>query len=445
MEFTKTKRGQKKIILNGFSYVLDRTRNDKSYWRCAERGKCGSRLTLTGSDISREPSAHSHPPSNGKLSALKTLNAIKEKAEDSQECTSSIIIQCTETFPLNDAKCLPKHESLKRTVRRQRAPPDGENITEEMRKTTRGEDFVYSISSEITLLTTKGNLSLLASKPHWLGDGTFDTAPTGSQLYTVHALVDEFHTVPLVYCIMQRRTSESYEKVFNELKRLEPELDPQSFTIDYEQSAIASIKHIFPDVEVSGCFFHFGKCLYKAIQRIGLQNWYADSHNSKIIKSFQALAFVPVQDVVGAYQELVSSLTEEMVQTLTPFIGYFESTWIGIEINGRRRNPLFPLNMWNVHSRTVRDLPRTTNSLEGWHRAFEQRVNITHPTLARLVGKIKKEQARWELQIEQMKSGIAIGRRDPRYIELNTAIKDVLNTVQNTPTIEFLATLASLI
>ena len=79
--------------------------------------------------------------------------------------------------------------------------------------------------------------------------------------------------------------------MFNELERLEYKLDPKSFTIDYERSAIASIKQIFPDVEVSSCFFHLGKCLYKAILRIGLQNWYADSHNSKVIKSFQALAF----------------------------------------------------------------------------------------------------------------------------------------------------------
>ena len=68
-------------------------------------------------------------------------------------------------------------------------------------------------------------------------------------------------------------------------------------------------------MKVSGCFFHFGKWLYEAIQRIGLKNWYANSHNSKNIKKFQALAFVHVQEAVGAYQEFVSSLTEEMVQS----------------------------------------------------------------------------------------------------------------------------------
>ena len=44
-------------------------------------------------------------------------------------------------------------------------------------------------------LTTKGNLSLLVSKPHWLGDGTNDSA---NRLSAVHALVDEFQTVPRV-------------------------------------------------------------------------------------------------------------------------------------------------------------------------------------------------------------------------------------------------------
>ena len=92
MEFTTTKGGQNKILLNGFSYMQNGVPEDKSYWRCADHGECGSKLTLIENVSSREPSAHSHPPSNVKLSALRILIKIKKRSGDSQECTSSIIM-----------------------------------------------------------------------------------------------------------------------------------------------------------------------------------------------------------------------------------------------------------------------------------------------------------------------------------------------------------------
>ena len=43
-------------------------------------------------------------------------------------------------------------------------------------------------------------------------------------------------------------------------------------------------------------------------------------------------------------------------------------------MRGRRRRPCFPQELWNVCERVVEDLPRTNNSLEGWHRAFDRIV-----------------------------------------------------------------------
>ena len=111
----------------------------------------------------------------------------------------------------------------------------------------------------------------MALEPHWIGDGSFDTAPKIFHLNTVHALINEFHTIAFLYCIMQRRISEIYEKMFNELRRLKLRLNHHFFTNDYERSTKASIYLVFPEVKVCDCFFHFDKCIYKVTQRIGLQ------------------------------------------------------------------------------------------------------------------------------------------------------------------------------
>ena len=75
------------------------------------------------------------------------------------------------------------------------------------------------------------------------------------------------------------------------------------------------------------------------------------------------------------------NLDDETDELLPDFLSYFEATWIGVVQRGRRRRPLFSVSLWNVHGRVEQDLPRTNNSIEGWHHSFDLRVAITHPTI----------------------------------------------------------------
>ena len=69
---------------------------------------------------------------------------------------------------------------------------------------------------------------------------------------------------------------------------------------------------------------------------------------------------MPPDDVIEAFQQLMDSLSD--------FLAYFESTWLGIVQRGCRRRPKFDVAMWNVYNRVEDNLPRTNNSVEGWHR-----------------------------------------------------------------------------
>ncbi|CAF1111966.1 unnamed protein product [Adineta ricciae] len=58
-----------------------------------------------------------------------------------------------------------------------------------------------------------------------------------------------------------------------------------------------------------------------------------------------------------------------------------------------RTKPQFSIQLWNVHDRLISNLPRSNNSIEGWHNAFAQRVSIAHPTIFKLTEKIRVEQS----------------------------------------------------
>ncbi|XP_076061593.1 uncharacterized protein LOC143037341 [Oratosquilla oratoria] len=223
---------------------------------------------------------------------------------------------------------------------------------------------------------------------------------------------------------------------------LSENLNPVTVTIDYERAALSSLKACFPNTIIYGCFFHFGQCLWREIQRSGLQTWYSDPGNAIIVKSFQALAFVPVTDVTDTFTEFVSSLDEETDEILSGFLGYFEATWIGVFQRGRRRRPLFDIRMWNTFERTSLGLPRTTNSLEGWHRAFEQRMAVTHPSVRRLVTKIRKEQSDWELTIEMLNSGVALRSSKKKYQILNTRLGSIIEKYESYEKVDFLRAIA---
>ena len=70
-----------------------------------------------------------------------------------------------------------------------------------------------------------------------------------------------------------------------------------------------------------------------------------------------------------------------------------------------RKKPQFHLTLWSVYDRVIGNLPRSNNSVEGWHKTFATRVSISHPTVVKLVEKIRREQSKFEIDIAQILQG----------------------------------------
>ncbi|XP_068227979.1 uncharacterized protein [Palaemon carinicauda] len=213
--------------------------------------------------------------------------------------------------------------------------------------------------------------------------------------------------------------------------------------LDFEKAAMNSVKRHFPHSQISGCLFHFGQCMWRIIQAQGLASWYTESpKNAMLIKSLQVLAFVPLQDVSDTFEQFVSSLEKETDNIMGDFLTYFEATWIGNARRGRRRLPVFPQELWNVHERVLQNLPRTNNSIEGCHRAFDLQVAITYPTQCRFADRLRKEQASNKLIIDQANAGIALPPMKKKYENINQQQKDLVEKYDITPVLRFLRSIA---
>lgn len=66
-----------------------------------------------------------------------------------------------------------------------------------------------------------------------------------------------WHLIPLMSCLMERRTKPAYQAVFQEIKRLSPDFRPEITMTDYELGLLTAIDAEFPGVNSSGCLYHF--------------------------------------------------------------------------------------------------------------------------------------------------------------------------------------------
>ncbi|XP_068250224.1 uncharacterized protein [Palaemon carinicauda] len=153
----------------------------------------------------------------------------------------------------------------------------------------------------------------------------------------------------------------------------------------------------------------------RTIQCDGLKERYEnDADFALSLRMLPAIAFVPTERVVSTFEELCDS--DIFPPEVQEVLDYFEDTWIGRpDRRQRRRPPQFPHEMWNVYEAVLHNLPKTNNSVEGWHRAFEEQMTACHPNIWKFIDCIKKEQALNQVRFEQYVAGQEPPKKKKKY------------------------------
>ena len=220
-----------------------------------------------------------------------------------------------------------------------------------------------------------------------------------------------------------RTTEQTYYEMFQQLFILKPTLNPRSVMVDFEICARNVLLRVFPQIEIKGCFFHLSQCVYRKVQEAGLQQRY-QADFSRTVKMIPAIAFCPVADVVDAFE----TLAEDSGDDYQGLMDYFEDTYIGRPGRRQRWDPRFSHDMWNVNQRTLQELPRTDN-IEGWHRGFQSLIGSRHPNIWTFLGKLKRQQSLYHVQLTQILAGDAIPQRN----KYQDAASRVLGSRSNRP------------
>ncbi|CAF1512237.1 unnamed protein product [Didymodactylos carnosus] len=168
-----------RLELQGFSYIKDRFTENKTYWRCIyyNSQKCHARLHTCNvtNNVITPPSDHTCK-SNGITGELRKFNEdLWYRTMNTQEIPDLIITYCC--IGMSD-------EALAR----------------------------------------------------FLVDGTFKVVPEiFYQLYVVHAIYHG-HVVPVVYSLLSRKNSDTYQCLINEIVEFAPCWFPASILLDFEKA-----------------------------------------------------------------------------------------------------------------------------------------------------------------------------------------------------------------
>ena len=466
MEFTQTERGARKLVRNGYQYVKQKDlANGLTSWECVDRrkGSCKAKLKLDPLDnFVEEINEHTHVPSAINCELSKVRANIKRKASTTQETAQQIL--GTELTYITDAAAvnLPSVTNLRRNIRHQRRQQnilpnplrreDVPVIPQQYQLTATGERFLLFDSgvgdaNRMLIFATDDGLQMLANSPQWFSDGTFKLCPEiFFQIYTLHALSNN-EVLPCVFALLPSKTEATYTNflmtILNAVRRINNN-DPHGFLVDFELAAINSIRHLLPGSQVSGCFFHLCSNLWKHIQSGGMQEQYiADQQFALYLRMVAALAFVPPQDVENSFVQVDRLIRNQYPGDADEFLDYFEDTYIGrYRQNAARRAPMFAIELWNMFNRTDEELPRTNNSIEGWHSGFQAHVSCTHPTFWKFLDVLKSEERIVRVRSLQNQGGHAPPPQRCRYTDCNARILAIVNNYPNRQRLDYLRHIA---
>uniref|UniRef100_A0A6P7FYN1 Uncharacterized protein LOC114332088 n=1 Tax=Diabrotica virgifera virgifera TaxID=50390 RepID=A0A6P7FYN1_DIAVI len=331
MEKTVSQKGNDLLLKDGQCYRKAHTNADESIsWRCVNP-TCSGRLKVRD-NVVNTITEHNHAPNPEKNVATKCVAEIKARAANCVENPRQIVQHCTNGIALEASVYLPTYTASQRTIERVRkrtnqlypnpATVADINIPVALQTTSRNMNFLLWDSgaedpNRILMFGTQENLDILQQNRHWFVDGTFKVAPElFVQVFTIHALVENT-CMPLVYVLLQNKSEITYVRVFQKLLELKLTLNPASIMSDFEKAIQTAAAQAFNGVEIVGCLFHLGQSLWRKVQECGLTEEYQNNENVRqYTKMLLSLSFVPVNDVIVAFEEL----TEDFPNCLDPII-----------------------------------------------------------------------------------------------------------------------------
>lgn len=140
-----------------------------------------------------------------------------------------------------------------------------------------------------------------------------------------------------------------------------------------------------------------------------------------------ALAFIPPDDIYDAVSVLRGVLPAELQIVLDHFEDFYIGRWTA-QTDGSfaRRTPMFPLETWTVHERTLQHDSRTNNFAEAHHRSLQRQFQVHHPALLKFIDGLREVQQAKDAELERYVAGRDPQNKRNRYLENDERVLKIL-------------------
>ncbi|KAK3910891.1 Phosphoenolpyruvate carboxykinase [GTP] [Frankliniella fusca] len=288
IKYPGQKDGSWRFHYDGFDYRQDNPHTIRTQeYRCKKKGCHGrARHPRDSPENVTVNAIHNHPRETDDFRTWQYRQALKEGAKKDLSTTIVKLFRTISTQYADVAEHVdPVRERRKmRRARRNmlpKCPGDYDELSELLVNDERIKrlygccDPVPGSEAENekffqTALRNQYGTTLIFASPHLLEkllskskqckmDATFKVLPMkpkGRQLLSVHA-TDGIHTFPVIYALMQSKKKASYIQLFEFIKLLCPEWNPEEMTLDFEKSLRDAFGSVYPNCKIIGCYFHF--------------------------------------------------------------------------------------------------------------------------------------------------------------------------------------------
>ena len=228
-------------ILNGYRFILNRRKDESTYWKCALfRTGCSARITTVDKQLVSPVPDHSHDPPLAENTVHVAKQNLKRRAAETDLPTKYLAAEAVAGIGFEARSKLGCQISgLARMARRRRHATNNHPLNpRDLESLTIPPNYILSSNNECMLLwdsgySTQTRRSLLWGTPtnaaaanaeHLIADGTLNHF---LQLFTIHGLFPDGWHLPLFYGLIPGKRTTLYRNLIEEVDTWGP-FQPQS-------------------------------------------------------------------------------------------------------------------------------------------------------------------------------------------------------------------------
>ncbi|CAF3717843.1 unnamed protein product [Rotaria socialis] len=254
-----TEKNKPLLICKGFAYTIDKTTNDKTYWKCEHvrkfKRKGRIHINCTHTTLLHENDNHNHPGNPVSTEIRIFEEKIRHQALNSNEATQNVIDYCLTNLSDHAVARLPDFKHVNEIFK----------ITDLFLQFDSGPD-----NDRIIIFASVEQLQFLESGEQLLVDGTFKVTPSiFYQLYAMHVVYGNV-VLPVVFALLPNKTQQTYRRLIDKLSKICPLWSPKFIMMDFDLASINAFGDKFVTTTnrsiISVCFFHLQNSIQRKLQ-----------------------------------------------------------------------------------------------------------------------------------------------------------------------------------